>query len=85
MSPCLHPVSRSAVMKNKNHFLFTSLAAATISITHVARGQDFYLSLDGGTITTTNGTYQYLKGITMRNGARIEFGATGSSFAAVRA
>ena len=34
-------------MKNKHHFIFTSLAAATIPITHVARGQDFYLSLDG--------------------------------------
>jgi autotransporter-associated beta strand protein len=41
--------------------------------------------LDGGTITTASGTYQYLKDITMRNGASIEFGATGSSFAAVQA
>ena len=40
--------------------------------------------LDGGTITTANGTYQYLKEITMRNGASIEFGTTGSSFAAVQ-
>jgi autotransporter-associated beta strand protein len=43
------------------------------------------LVIDGGTITTANGTYQYLKDVTMRNGASIEFGTTGSSFAAVQA
>ncbi len=40
--------------------------------------------MDGGRITTTNGTYQYLKEVTMRNGARIEFGSTTSSYTAVQ-
>jgi len=40
--------------------------------------------LDGGRITTTNGTYQYLKDVTMRNGARIEFGSTTTGFTAVQ-
>ena len=41
--------------------------------------------MDGGRITTTNGTYQYLKDVTMRNGSRIEFGTTTSSgFTAVQ-
>ncbi len=40
--------------------------------------------IDGGRITTTNGTYQYLKDVTMRNGARIEFGTTTTGFTAVQ-
>ena len=40
--------------------------------------------MDGGRITNANGTYQYLKDVTMRNGSRIEFGTTTTSFSAVQ-
>jgi autotransporter-associated beta strand protein len=40
--------------------------------------------MDGGRITTTNDSYQYLKDVTMRNGARIEFGNTTTGFNAVQ-
>lgn len=40
--------------------------------------------MDGGRITNANGTYQYLKDVTMRNGSRIEFGTTTSGFSAVQ-
>jgi autotransporter-associated beta strand protein len=40
--------------------------------------------LDGGSITTANNTYQYIKDITMSNGASIQFGAVGSGLNAVQ-